>query len=101
MTPAEVRKLFPSRITQRVHALDGYCLDCERPLLDFAQGRCTPCMRRRELEKERAELVGRFLGVPTCIKCGSVWLHLEGRAEAVLVFVFCVTCGKIQPRATR
>ncbi len=101
MTPAEVRKLFPRARKPVLEPTDGRCLQCDCPLLDMTQGRCTPCMRKREVEKARAEYVGWFLGVPTCSNCGSVWLHEEIRGAPVLVFVFCVTCGKIQPRTDR
>lgn len=99
MTPAEVRKLFPRR-REVLEPTDGFCLGCDRPMMNLG-GWCPGCLELRELDKARAEVVGRFLGVPNCTACGSVWLHGEERGAPVVDFVFCVTCGKIQPQARR
>lgn len=79
---------------------DGFCLRCDGPVLGLG-GLCTPCGAAQALERERAELVGKFLGVPACVKCGSVWLHFDERGAPVCAFVFCTGCGKIQPRPDR
>lgn len=50
----------------------------------------------REESRARAELVGRWLGVPGCKACGALWIHTDFAGEPVVVLTFCTVCGKIQ-----